>query len=84
MNKSHFFCLRTNAQQDGKGLRGQQKKEKKRITDVETWRSFSNYKQLVHRGTTGTLPINSNTNLYTAIRASRYNAMYMYICAHTH
>lgn len=54
------------------------------ITDVEDGRSFSNSKQLVHgriiRFGTGIFPINSNRNLYTAIRASQYNAMYMYIC----
>lgn len=74
MNKTHFLCLRTDAQ---KG------EEEKKITDVENWRSFSNSKQLVHGRIglgLGIIPINSNRTLNTAIRASQYNAMYMYIC----
>lgn len=63
-----------------------QNKTKQKITDVENWRSFSNSKQLVHgriiRLGAGIFPINSNRNLYIAIRASQYNAMYMYICVY--
>lgn len=43
------FCLRTDAQTEGVGGR----KKKKKITDVENWRSFSNSKQLVHVRRTG-------------------------------
>lgn len=75
------FCLRTDAQTEG----GKEKKTKK----DHGCGKLEKFLQLQaacpcqkNRVGAGIFPINSNRNLNTAIRASRYNAIYMYICVY--
>lgn len=64
--------------------RGKGGKKNQKITDVEigevspTPSSLSMAEESAWGA--GISSINSNINLYTAIQASQYNAMYMYIC----
>ena len=70
------FCLRTDAQMRGGGcFHGCGKLEK----FLQLQAACPCQKNRVGAGI---FPINSNRNLNTAIRASRYNAIYMYICVY--